>query len=412
MGNCHHKLKSSIVPFSSSDYSQKSKPQLRKKLTITPKSITRVKPIKSATQAKPIKSAIQAKPIKSATQAKPIKSVTQAKPIKSVTQAKPIKSVTQVKPIKQIKLTNPITVDVNDTIDVSSTTREIEQPNLEIHTPPKQLYFSSKFKPNEIVLFYHPELLCWIQSIILRADLKNAMIYPITGFEKIIKSQNSHCLTKKCVPHEPIMTINNRIYSVIKVMATIPNKYGYNNDKLINIDYDKIPRMSKYDTLIEMAKHQTISHEYLLRIYKLSAIKFDVGEKVDLQIGNFGITGWTSGIVYDVNEICYSVAVETPEKGIIGICIPTHCNTRMIYRYKSNSYDGTIPRPHQMVMYKDKFHHIVDVYPVNSLSYAVELYKKENEFIDFKEISEISLENTINFLKSDEPTIIFYYKEI
>lgn len=294
------------------------------------------------------------------------------------------------------------------TIDIADD-RSTCDDSFDISTPPNRHYLSCNFKPNDTILFYHPELLCWIQSIVLKADSKNAVIYPIMGFEKILRSQYSHSLSKKYIPNEPIMTINKKMFCISRIKAILPNKYCYDCDKSLDIHYDKIPRMSKYDTWIGYAKHQMTSHDFLVRTYKSFGLKFSVGEWVDLQVGNFGITGWTSGIVYEVDEMCYSVAVETPEKGIIGICILTGNHGQTIHHYKSNSYDGTNPRPHQMVIYQDKLHHIVNVCPTNSFSYSIGLYKNEDKLVDSSEIYEISLENVVNFLKSDRPTLMFYY---
>jgi hypothetical protein len=276
-------------------------------------------------------------------------------------------------------------------------------------TSPK-MYTPSNFRPSEIVMFYHPELLCWIQSVVLRADSKNTLIYPITGYEKIRRSQYSYSVSKKITYNEPIITIDGRMICITRIKASLPNTYCYDCDKSLDLSYNQIPRMSKYDTWISNAKHRINSHSYFIKTFRFLSIKFKLNEWVDLQIGNFGITGWTPGIIYEVDEMCYRIAVETPEKGIIGIYIATkYINDKIIGQYKSYSYDGITPKPHQMVMYNGEFSHIVDVTPNELFSYNIELYKKENKIIDSSEIREISLENTMNFLKSNRPVLIFYY---
>lgn len=305
----------------------------------------------------------------------------------------------------------PKTLDLDDDrLTIPSEITVNAPPSFKIYTPPNQRYLISNFKPTEIVMFYHPEFLCWVQSVVLRADLNNALIYPITGYEKIRRSQYSYSLSKKFAHNEPILTVNNRMICITKIKAVLPNTYCYNCDGSLDLSYDQLPRMSRYDAWIRHAKHRIIGHDYFIKTFGFSSIKFELNEWVDLQIGNFGITGWTPGVVYEVNEMCYRIAVETPDKGIIGICIDVeNINDKIVSRYKSHSYDGVNPKPHQMVMYKGEFNHIVDVTPNKSFSYNIELYKKENKIIDSSEIREISLENTMNFLKSNRPALMFYY---
>ena len=226
------------------------------------------------------------------------------------------------------------------------------------------------------IWFYHPQEQAWVPAVIKKAkdETRTLTIYPVAGFESYIRDYSSlsvSLMNWRLCPAEPrVMKVKFDACMTTRMMvrekANESLVYALGSYAASKFDPNKCPQISYLSNDIELSLCQVPS---CLDVWQYisdqeSHRTFSLGEKVDVLVENFGIRGWTVGVIYRLKDHQFvEVAVETPKNGVIGIQTTWKQADGLFPKYQTRSYNPKkLPQVHQRVLFSGQPHVITDVY--------------------------------------------------